>query len=381
MRFLFIVQGEGRGHMTQAIALGQLLEKKGHTLTAVCIGKSERRQIPDFVYQKINAPIYTFESPNFVTDKSSKSIRLTATVSQNLLKWKCFKKSLKELDTIILESEPDVILNFYDMLAGIYSLLYRPSCSFWTIGHQYLADHKAFLFPKNSFLKRLIFKFNNKITSIGADLNLALSFQPLPQSGNKIKVLPPLLREEIRSLETRKEDFILAYTVNSGYGEEILEFAAAHPHIKVEAFWDKKGAAPTYQPLPNLIFHQINDKLFLEKMAACRGLISTSGFESICEAMYLGKKVMMIPVQGQFEQSCNALDAIQAGAGIIHGSFDISVFDQYLQSLSEADTFPNPWADQFEKMFFEVVGENTSASGETFSNYSFPVSLNTKLHS
>jgi uncharacterized protein (TIGR00661 family) len=374
MRFLFIVQGEGRGHMTQAIALGQLLEKKGHTLTAVCIGKSERRQIPDFVYQKINAPIYTFESPNFVTDKSSKSIRLTATISYNLLKWKSFKKSLKELDTIIQESEPDVILNFYDMLAGIYSLLYRPSCSFWTIGHQYLVDHPTFIFPKKSFLKRLIFKFNNKITSIGADLNMALSFQPLPQSGNKIQVLPPLLREEIRSLETRKEDFILAYTVNPGYGEEILEFAAAHPDIKVEAFWDKKGAAPTYQPLPNLIFHQINDKLFLEKMAACRGLISTAGFESICEAMYLGKKVMMIPVKGQFEQSCNALDAVQAGAGITHGSFDISVFDQYLQSLTEADTFPNLWTDQFEKIFFEMIGEKIIEQEEIYTNYSFPLS-------
>jgi UDP:flavonoid glycosyltransferase YjiC (YdhE family) len=30
MKFLFIVQGEGRGHMTQAIAFSKLLEKQGH---------------------------------------------------------------------------------------------------------------------------------------------------------------------------------------------------------------------------------------------------------------------------------------------------------------------------------------------------------------
>lgn len=368
MKFLFVIQGEGRGHMTQAIALADILLEGGHNLTAVCIGKSKRRQIPDFVYQNIKSPIHTFESPNFISDKKDKSINIGKTIIHNLRKWPIYKESLTEIDNLVTKHQPDVILNFYDILAGLYRAIYQPKCQFWTIGHQYLAGHPAFEFPRNSLFKTLIFKLNNKLTSLNADLKLALSFQPLPQTNEKTLVLPPLLRKEIRHLKATQHDFILAYTVNPGYGEEILEFSKANPGIKVEAFWDKKGAPNHYRPLPNLVFHQLNDRLFLEKMAACRGLITTAGFESVCEAIYLGKKVMMIPVKGQFEQSCNALDAINAGAGIQALSFDIQKFDTYLKKESSQKEIQNKWADQFSGIFKNLLEEKTALTPEVITN-------------
>lgn len=56
-------------------------------------------------------------------------------------------------------------------------------------------------------------------------------------------------------------------------------------------------------------------------MAGCKAYASTAGFESICEAMYLGKPVLMVPAH--IEQDCNAYDAMKAGAGIISDSFDL----------------------------------------------------------
>ena len=41
-----------------------------------------------------------------------------------------------------------------------------------------------------------------------------------------------------------------------------------------------------------LSFHQLDDVKFLNYMAGCRAYASTAGFESICEAMYLGKPVL-----------------------------------------------------------------------------------------
>jgi UDP:flavonoid glycosyltransferase YjiC (YdhE family) len=38
MRIMFTVQGDGRGHMTQAIAAAQTLESHGHEVVAVTIG-------------------------------------------------------------------------------------------------------------------------------------------------------------------------------------------------------------------------------------------------------------------------------------------------------------------------------------------------------
>ena len=43
MKFLFIVQGEGRGHLTQAITLEEILRRNGHEVVEVLVGKSSSR--------------------------------------------------------------------------------------------------------------------------------------------------------------------------------------------------------------------------------------------------------------------------------------------------------------------------------------------------
>ncbi len=48
MKFLFIVQGEGRGHLTQAITLEEILRRNGHEVVEVLVGKSYSRTCRDF---------------------------------------------------------------------------------------------------------------------------------------------------------------------------------------------------------------------------------------------------------------------------------------------------------------------------------------------
>ena len=48
MKYLFIVQGEGRGHLTQAISLSQMLRRHGHEVVEVLVGKSSNREIPAY---------------------------------------------------------------------------------------------------------------------------------------------------------------------------------------------------------------------------------------------------------------------------------------------------------------------------------------------
>lgn len=356
MKFLLIVQGEGRGHMTQAISMSQLLEQSGHEVCAVCVGKSNRREIPYFFSSKIKAPIFVFQSPNFVTDKNHKGIKLGRTISYNFTKISLFKKSLREIHQLVTEHQPEVILNFYDLLGGLYNMIYQPDCRYWTIGHQYLINHPEFPYPNGNSLQKLLFQLNTKLTAFGSELELALSFRPLDlsQNGNTF-VLPPLLRKEINSLTPTDGNFFLTYMVNAGYSDEILHFAKKYPEIKIEAFWDKKGAPAMDKPLKNLIFHQLNDILFLEKMSQCKGLITTAGFESVCEAMYLGKPVMMIPVKGQFEQACNAIDAKKAGAGIMSDNFDFSKIETYLNSGNFIPVSSKEWVDSFDEKYFKIL--------------------------
>ena len=48
MRYVFIIQGEGRGHLTQAMTMERLLLDAGHEVPLMLVGKSPARKLPAF---------------------------------------------------------------------------------------------------------------------------------------------------------------------------------------------------------------------------------------------------------------------------------------------------------------------------------------------
>ena len=66
MRYLFIIQGEGRGHLTQAMTMEKLLTARGYNVVKMLVGKSPARTLPAFFTGGVRAPLAYFESVNFV---------------------------------------------------------------------------------------------------------------------------------------------------------------------------------------------------------------------------------------------------------------------------------------------------------------------------
>lgn len=340
-KYILAVQGEGRGHMTQALSMYDLLIEQGHTVCAVILGSSGTRDVPKFFFEKINAPIVQLQSPNFVSDKKNKSINVPKSVIYNFSKLKTFRKSLKTIDALMKEHQPDVVINFFDLLIGLYYRFYRPSAKLVCIAHQYIYFHPDFEFPEGHWLDRAAIKFYTKLTATGSSKNLGLSFYKIHTNNEEVVVVPPLLRKEVFNLEPKKDDFYLVYLVNRGYFEEVLNWHSQHPETTIHCFTDQPELIhDAYRFDRNTLFvHAINDTLFLEMMSKARGLASTAGFESVCEAMYLGKPVLMVPIQGHYEQFCNSRDAYKAGAGIFSDSFDLSK----LANFSSTFDGSNPW--------------------------------------
>lgn len=84
IKVLFVVQGEGRGHLTQAIAMEDLLRRNGHEVVEVLVGKSNSCSLPGFFNRNIKAPIKRFLSPNFLPTPANKRVCLFRSVAYNV---------------------------------------------------------------------------------------------------------------------------------------------------------------------------------------------------------------------------------------------------------------------------------------------------------
>jgi uncharacterized protein (TIGR00661 family) len=314
--------------------------------------------VPDFFLEKIDAPVRYIESPNFVCDDSNRAIRPGATLWQAVRRSPHLHRSLREIDAAMEATQPDLVINFFEPLAGLYYALQRPAPPMVCIAHQYLYLHPDYTFPDvpnfphARTVQRGALKGFARITSWGARRRLALSLAPMVDAPSRhTRVVPPLLRDELFEQDPRSRNFLLAYLLNRGYADAIRRWHAQHPDVPLHCFWDDPDAADVERVDATLTFHRLHDEKFLQLMSGCRGLVTTAGFESVCEAMYLGKPTLMVPVEGHFEQHCNALDAAAAGAGIASTDFDISRLWAYADSYeSVAPTF-RPWVDSAEARF------------------------------
>ena len=322
MKVLFIVQGEGRGHMTQAITLADALRANGHEVVEVLVGKSKSRSLPRFFREGIKAPVEQFESPNFLPTPANKRSKITRSVAYNVCRLHRYASSMLFLNKRIKESGANLVVNFYELLTGLTYLLFQPEVPQVSIGHQYLFLHPAFKLPQVNKASLLSLRLFTIVTSLGASERLALSFREMDDDeDHHICVVPPLIRKDVLALTGTKGNYLHGYMVNAGFGECVMAWHKEHPEVPLNFFWDKKGAAETERVDDTLTFHQIDDRKFIESMAGCMAYATTAGFESVCEAMYLGKPIMMVPAH--IEQDCNAYDACQCGAGIVSNDFNI----------------------------------------------------------
>jgi uncharacterized protein (TIGR00661 family) len=63
----------------------------------------------------------------------------------------------------------------------------------------------------------------------------------------------------------------------------------------------------------------------VKSLVSCEGFLGGAGFDAPAEALYLGKKLLVIPMKGQYEQDCNAEALSRLGIPVVRtidGDFD-----------------------------------------------------------
>jgi len=323
MKMMFCVLGEGRGHMTQAMAVKEMAEAAGHQIVAVTLGTGAQRPMPEYFASAMKIPVRQLPTLEFKY-KNSRSVSNTATLLGALGNLPKYFRILRQLDDIVRETQPDVIINFFEPMAAFYAITRRHRPPVVAIGHQFMFQHPGYVRAPQLWKQLLSMKIYTRLLGACAT-KLALSLYAAPDLPEKrIVVGPPILRKQLFQLESRPDgDFVLVYLLNHGYADQIIAWSKKNPQTKLHCFYDKPGAPAEFEQSPSLTFHRLDGEKFLHMMAACRHVVCTAGFESVSEAAWLGKPLFLVPVENHVEQQVNALDAQQSGLGLAEKSFNL----------------------------------------------------------
>lgn len=122
----------------------------------------------------------------------------------------------------------------------------------------------------------------------------------------------PIIRQEVRTLAPWDDGH---YTVYLGAYEDeyLMRLLGRIPDVIWHIF--SKRASKEFAR-DNFTVRPISNSAYLKSLEGCRGLLTGGGFEGPSEALFLGKKLMMIPQKGQYEQLCNAEAARRLGVSV-----------------------------------------------------------------
>jgi len=339
MKIIIGCQTEGAGHCSQAIAVKEFLDRRDadYEIPVAFAAKKDKGIFPDFarVFK-----VDKYEGFDFVFEQGSLSV--TKTFFKNTFKLHKIVKSFIHICKIIKKEKPDVIFNFYDPLVGLSSLFFK-DVKYIHFGHQYAMENDPDYPDVFGFLlQKLTLKILNKISAPKGNI-VALSFSPAEDKG-RVFFCPPILRDDIYKKEPSNDKSILVYLMNDFQLNYLIKEAKKHPKLQFNCFIKRPENHKV--DLKNVKLYPVG-KDFKKFLITCDTVICTGGFETSSEAMYLGKRLLMVPVYNHYEQHANCLDAQFRCGASYHSHIKLNK-----TSLPEAD---KNWFDKADEVLVKAI--------------------------
>ena len=345
---LFIVQGEGKGHMSQAIALKEYLEDAGHTVDAVLLGTGKPDRVPDYFREAFPDNLRIFRSPWFLRTPNKKGIYVGRTLLFNLWHTAAYLREISRIRKEIRLRKPDVIFNFYELLGALAMRKTDPGIRRIGLGHHFYLHLNRTAFRTGPVWHRMLLEKHTGMIERSCDRILALSFRE-EQGNDRVEIFPPLIRREFRMMDHVPGGSYLAYFLHEGFLFDLVQVAREDPEFKVDLF---TSLDPRMELPEGIRLHAFEAKKFSKLMACCKGLITTAGFDSAAEAAYHGIPLAVIPSRNHFEQRCNAADITAKGIGVSGPYIDKGLLESML-ALEGRDN--RAWVEQAGKLLNSVL--------------------------
>lgn len=311
MKILYGVQATGNGHITRARALNKYFVKHGLEVDFLFSGRPRDQffDMDEFGQWRCQRGL------TFLHEAGKLKVIQTARHNNLLQLW----RDVKNLDL-----EPyDLVITDFEPITAWAAKRANKTCI--GMGHQYAFSHNI---PRRgeALGPKLIMKY-----FAPAKIGLGLHWHHFGQI-----ILPPIV-ETHETSEAKDPKKIIVYL---GFEEpsEVLQL--------LEPFGDYNfvyyGAFAEYERRGHIELKPLSRDGFKSDLATSSGVICNAGFELSSEAIHLGIKLLVKPLQGQLEQLSNAKALEELALGMSMDTLDQQSVDKWLKNNSASQVlYPN----------------------------------------
>ncbi|HEV3414329.1 MAG TPA: glycosyltransferase family protein [Puia sp.] len=288
MKIFYAVQATGNGHISRAMELLPYLERYGKV---------------DIFLSGANNSLDLDASVRY----RSKGLSLFYTNSGGLNYWQISRQVLPPLR--IFREIRDLPVEKYDLVINDFECITSLACAYKKVSSVNFGHQASFVSSK---VPRPA-----KSDPIGAWIlrNYARATQYVGLHFKQYDdfILPPVIKKEILQADPQDKSYITVYL--SSYSD-----AAVRQYLRpLKEFRWQVFSKEVRQPVQdgNILFIPVSRAAFNKSLINCSAILTGAGFETPAEALYLGKKLMVIPIRGQYEQFCNAAALTRMGVPVL----------------------------------------------------------------
>lgn len=334
MKVLYSIQGTGNGHIARATEIVPHLKNKVD-LDILCSGLGRSRTLPFKLKYSLNGLGFQFGAKGGID------------------LWNSYKdldmsQVLSDIRTLPIHRY-DLVINDFEPITAWAAKLKGVPCV--AMSHQAALNFDEVPKPNRAgWMNEAILKYYAP-----AQQKIGFHFQAYNDS-----IYTPVIRTAIREQRVTNQGHYTVYLPSYSNGL-IMQFLSKYPHLEWHIF-SRHNLKPS--SFGNYHIKPLDANAFAESMASSAGVICGAGFETPSEALYLNKKLLVIPMKAQYEQKCNAVALEHMGVPVmpkLHKKYT-PILDEWLATDTRVEVH---YPDQTEMILDQLLSIQSIALPST----------------
>jgi len=294
MKILYAVQGTGNGHLARATEIVPILKSMADTDVLVSGTQVDMKALFRIDYRLSGLSFIVGQNGGVDIWQTAKKMEIIQ-----------FFKDIRNLRV----NQYDLVISDFEPVSAWACKLHRKACI--GLSHQNAVLHHSAPKPEfNDLFGKLVLKHYAP-----ASFRYGFNFKPFSPH-----IFPPVIRRDIRNAESTTKPHYTVY-LPAYSDQQIQDVLSSIPDIEWQVF---SKHSKTKYTVGNVHFQPVSLEAFTTSFLSCTGILCTAGFEGPAEAIYMGKKLCVIPMKKQYEQYCNAAFLKSMGIKVLN-SFSKSV--------------------------------------------------------